>query len=441
MNFREQRADDLYRFAAEMRAVRLSRIMPLGAWLKDRPWDLVWVRWFLAYALFPFLLLRTIGHLKFENVALAFGVYFAFTWLIVLTLTMRPERLDLGLLCGVAMFTAVVGMLVILPVVANLPGMRFLQSVVDRPGEASNLLLLWFAWIVGVGLLEEGCKLLPVYLFVYRKRRPYRPLTYAYVGVVSGLTFGVVEVIGYSQINALFHVRDALREMLYTGGFDSASKEYLTAQLLRMISLPLIHACWSGIAGFFVGLASIHRPSPRALMGLGLLVVSVLHGTYDMFADRWFGIGLAALTVLIFLSYVRTGDVIAQELAEEGEPTGEVNDVAAVLQAQSHQPADTADAPSEGQARPSSDGCARREGSPTGTAGTARSAGTGAPAAPPPPAPSISLACTACGRRLRVPAALAGRSGRCSGCGAVLQVPNQTAAGKDSRSPAVADNG
>jgi RsiW-degrading membrane proteinase PrsW (M82 family) len=179
MDFQEKRAEDLARLKAESRAVRLKKVIPLAVWWKDQPWNLHWVRWFLAYALFPFVLLGTIDKFGFGGVTLSFGVYFALTWLIVLTLRMRPERIDAGLLLGVSAFTAIIGVAVVL-VAQQLPLIKALDDRASSdPLQSSWPVPRWFGFVVGMGLLEEATKALPVYLFVYRKARPYRPLNYA----------------------------------------------------------------------------------------------------------------------------------------------------------------------------------------------------------------------------------------------------------------------
>ena len=237
MDFQEKRADDLGRLKAEFRAVRLKNVIPLAVWWKDQPWNLLWVRWFLAYALFPFVLLRTIDQFGFGGVTLSFGVYFALTWLIVLTLCMRPERIDAGLLLGVSAFTAIIGVAVVW-VAEQLPLIKTLYDhALSDPLQSPWLVTRWFGFVFGVGLIEEATKALPIYLFVYRKARPYRPLNYAYVGIVSGLAFGVIEGVLYS-----YQYAEGLRQ----GGPDLIGV-YIVVQLLRLISLPLLHACWSAV--------------------------------------------------------------------------------------------------------------------------------------------------------------------------------------------------
>ena len=92
---------------AEFRQLRFDRIFPLGAWLQDQPWNVRWVQWFLLYALFPFILVKSTQSL--EQAAWGFGIYFAVTWLIVLSLCMRPEKVNPELMVAVWVITAILG--------------------------------------------------------------------------------------------------------------------------------------------------------------------------------------------------------------------------------------------------------------------------------------------------------------------------------------------
>jgi RsiW-degrading membrane proteinase PrsW (M82 family) len=304
--FTQARADDWDRLRAEFLQVRLDQVVPLGAWLRDQPWKLLWVRWFLVYALVPFALATGAETLGMESAAWGFGVYFALTWLIVLTLCMRPERVDYTLLGLVALFTVVIGITLVLfgqqlPLISQLYGAAQSDVVPVR----------LFGFVLGVGLMEEACKALPLLLFVYRKPHGYRPLTFAYIGVVSGVAFGVKEAVVYSHAYAA-----ALQQM----GIQALGG-YVAVQILRLIGLPLLHGCWSGIAGYFIGLAHFHGAAPRALIVTGIALAAILHGCYNTFAGGWLGLGMAGLTLLIFLSYVRSGDLISQQLLEAGTPT------------------------------------------------------------------------------------------------------------------------
>ena len=128
---------------------------------------------------------------------MGFGLYFALTWLIVLTLCMKPERVDVGLLLGVAASTAIVGVVAAF-LVEQIPAVKWLFD----KAEGTFVLARCAGFVLGAGLVEEAAKALAIYVFFYRRARDYRPLTYAYVGVVSGLAFGVVEAVGYSYAYA-----------------------------------------------------------------------------------------------------------------------------------------------------------------------------------------------------------------------------------------------
>jgi RsiW-degrading membrane proteinase PrsW (M82 family) len=51
-------------------------------------------------------------------------------------------------------------------------------------------------------------------------------------------------------------------------------------------------------------------------MIIGVLLAALLHGVYDTFANGWLGVGVAALSLLIFISYARTSDLMAREIVQ-----------------------------------------------------------------------------------------------------------------------------
>jgi len=299
--FREQRRDEFGRLGEEFRDVRLERVIPLAAWLGDRPWNLLWVRWLVFYAFFPLALGRLIGEegIPIRNAVWAFGLYFAGVWLTVLSMTMRPEKLNPALIVEIAAFTAVVG-IVLVVLVQQLPVISAFYGATRSDVKAES----WIGFVLGVGVLEEIVKALPVYLLVFYQRLPFRPLTYSFLGAVSGLAFGVAEAVPYS----FRYTQGLLYGQLNVG-------TYLLVEFTRLITLPLLHAIFAGITGYFIGLAALNRRASRALMLIGIGLAALLHGTYDCFSDSWLGVGVAVLALMIFISYIRTGDLIAREIA------------------------------------------------------------------------------------------------------------------------------
>src|SRR5262249_11021273 len=223
-------------------------------------------------------------------------------WLTVLSLFMKPERMPYALFAQIWFFTVIAGIFLVL-FIQQLP----LVSQLYAGTKSNDLAVRWFSFVCGVGVLEEGSEALPAHLFVYRKRPAPGPLTFAYLGAVSGLAFGVAEAVSYSYLYAHGLEKGAL-------GFG----DYIVVQFLRLISLPLLHAMFSGIVGYFMGLAALYKSAPRALILIGLGLAALLHGTYDTFSGSWLGVAVAAVTLLIFVSYVRTSDRIQGELLGNG---------------------------------------------------------------------------------------------------------------------------
>ena len=132
---------------------------------------------------------------------------------------------------------------------------------------------------------------------------------YSFIGAVSGLAFGVAESVNYSYLYA----HGLVQGRIGLGG-------YMIAQFLRLISLPLLHACWSAVVGYFIGLAHLHRGPARSLIGFGIGIAAVLHGFYDTLSGSWAGLGVAALSLIVFVSYVRTSALISNQLFGQYRP-------------------------------------------------------------------------------------------------------------------------
>jgi RsiW-degrading membrane proteinase PrsW (M82 family) len=118
---------------------------------------------------------------------------------------------------------------------------------------------------------------------------------------VSGLAFGAAEAVTYTTAYASWM-------QLGDGG--------LAVALWRLLSDGLFHACMAGIVAFFIGLGAWYRSLRLQLVGFGLVVAGVLHGMYDHWSEGWGGTALAALIVVTFVGYVRSGDRIGARLAE-----------------------------------------------------------------------------------------------------------------------------
>jgi RsiW-degrading membrane proteinase PrsW (M82 family) len=113
------------------------------------------------------------------------------------------------------------------------------------------------------------------------------------------LAFGTIEAVGYTYV--------------YVAKHELAPSTYGTlffSLMIRWICLPLLHAVWGGITGFFVGL-SYHAPSGSwSWVVRGLIIAAVLHGLYDVGAvDKeysWLAVTSAAVSLFLFVGYLRT---------------------------------------------------------------------------------------------------------------------------------------
>jgi RsiW-degrading membrane proteinase PrsW (M82 family) len=277
---------------AQLARLGLGALVPVAAWRRDRPWTIPSVQWFLFFTLFPLFLVgwTAVAGSDFGDVTYLFAIYFAMTWGLVIWLFVRPERIGLLDIVRVSLFTAFMGVFLV-GILSRVPGLAQLIGASRGAGVPQRIV----GFLFGVGLSEELVKAIPLLWIFMRNREPGTVREITYLGCVSGFAFGVSESVGYS----VFYAQNVLRGDMPLG-------VYVVVQLTRLITLPLLHAVWSGIAAQFIALGVETPRLRRGLTLAGVAIAALLHGTYDLLSSTMLGFALAVLTVLIFIAYVRS---------------------------------------------------------------------------------------------------------------------------------------
>jgi RsiW-degrading membrane proteinase PrsW (M82 family) len=109
---------------------------------------------------------------------------------------------------------------------------------------------------LGVGIIEEACKFIPLSLFIYGKKYFNEHTDGIIYFALVGLGFGIPE------------------NILYTISFGTH------VGIVRIVLTPLFHAATTGMVGYFLIKSKIdHQPMYKPI--LALLFAMLLHGLYD----------------------------------------------------------------------------------------------------------------------------------------------------------------
>jgi RsiW-degrading membrane proteinase PrsW (M82 family) len=300
----------------ERRRAQVNELLPVGDWLRHhslRSWA---VLLFLVLICVPSIALVILGMRPsistFDEVAWIFAAYFAIAWLLLLGVIIRPEhvtRLMLVVLTVIALATQV-------PLAVTLE--------VALHGSNTHL----GPSIFTVGIPEELAKALPVLavaLIYWRRRRDLVPRDYLFLGAVSGLVFGATEVVHYFTVNGVdaFYstVRSAvppIRQLINTGHSASSSVfsvligpvlYFILDFVWRFLTDPISHACWSGLTGYFIGLAATGRYKWYQVAWIGVAVAAILHGLNDWSRVNGHPLWIVVVLVsgILFLGYAKVG--------------------------------------------------------------------------------------------------------------------------------------
>jgi len=172
-------------------------------------------------------------------------------------------------------------------------------------------LVQWMGFVFGVGVPEELCKAL-VLFFVAKRFAPLPPQAMLFYGLMAGLGFGIYEGISYQTSHNFRFASDA------AGLRDPATfaAEYYLLNLIRLTTLPLLHAIWTGMAGYFIGFAAQFPERKRGLLIVAIGVPALLHGSYNAFSNGALGLAVALVSVLALNLYLAKSVDFEKLLAE-----------------------------------------------------------------------------------------------------------------------------
>ncbi|MDB4690763.1 PrsW family intramembrane metalloprotease [Verrucomicrobia bacterium] len=216
------------------------------------------------------------------------GLYFSVLWSILFyNLFPAPAiRVSTSLFCFVG--TALVSVS-ILSLFFKLPFVNLPLDFIQSPSHLERFMGFWL-W---VALPEELVKVFMLYVLSRRHNIKF-PSTFAYYGMICGLGFGIYEGMDY-QMTVNFDLADGM-------------EEYLFLNLLRLTTLPVLHAVWTGTAGFFLGFVFLHGQKKYYFVLVGLGIPSVLHALFNTFNHSVASLGLAIMSVLVFSLYFAKHD-------------------------------------------------------------------------------------------------------------------------------------
>jgi protease PrsW len=286
-----------YVFLKTLRTFQLSAVFPYQDVVSGELYNTPIVRLLLFFGLFPLIVDLVADRTSLAQIAWLIGIYYASIWGVVLYDLIKPAQFSWRTTLKCVLFTTFVGIPTLL-LVQHVPPFKMLYEAIG-----AGWLPRVVGFILGVGVLEEVCKALPVYLFLLRTQKLHDPLTSAFYGAMSGLGFAIAEGATYSLIYGF-----GLRQ----GDLEPGS--YIIVNTIRFVSLPLFHAILAGMVGYFIGLAAINPSRQGAILFIGLAIAATLHGLYDSFAGSVFGLMIIGFSILLFVTYLRRSQQMVDEM-------------------------------------------------------------------------------------------------------------------------------
>jgi len=246
-------------------------------WVKDR--NLLTLA---GIGLFPLLCLSLFNDLRSAYWALA--LYFSTLWAVFLYLQFPSTQVTRQRAVTCFFGTGLVSITLLL-MIQKVPPLSWLRSW----AESDNVFEHWIGMFAGVAIWEELCKLLMVFVMVRTAPVKLTLQTLLFYGLMCGLGFGIYEGVNYQT-----------GRNLLAGNVGT----YYLLNVMRLTTLPFLHAVWTGIAGYFVGLSLLYPQRKHGLVVAAVLIPALLHSLHNTLGGL-LGFGVDFLSVLALLVYLR----------------------------------------------------------------------------------------------------------------------------------------
>jgi RsiW-degrading membrane proteinase PrsW (M82 family) len=299
---------------SDLRSLSLSELVPISRLLDPETLGMPasWV--LLVFGLGP-LFLGTV----LEDPGIRVRLFNAGTgalWLAFFIAAFRNGRHSIRLGLAAFLSTSLLGVLLI-SVLQGLPPMSWLHAWL---GSGISFVPMLAGFTFGVSLPQELGKAAILAVLLRSFGHVKEPEDGMFHGLMAGLGFGIYEAVIYGE---WVSPRNAGHMLPEAGALTLSLYAAFVANVVRMVSLSLLHAVWTAIAGYFIGLSFVAQKKPAAILLIGFSVPILLHGLYSTFLASglgFFAFLVATLSLLLFLSYRQNAGRILAEIRKPVTP-------------------------------------------------------------------------------------------------------------------------
>ncbi len=258
-------------------------------WLKNKA-----IVGMVVVGLWPLICIQLIGR-DIHATYWAIAFYFSAIWALYFYGAFAPEQVTRPKTLACFFGTGIVSMPILL-CIYYIPPFGFLLGLTQSSAFAMRLLGMF----TSVAIPEEICKALVLLLILKFTKAPLQPKTLLFYGLMSGLGFGIYEGVSYQ-----------------TGrNWDASDNaaEYYLYNLMRLTSLPFLHAIWTGIAGYFLAFSALFPARKHGLIVIAILIPACFHTLHNTLGGI-VGLAVDAVAVMTLLIYLSKSSEIEAGLA------------------------------------------------------------------------------------------------------------------------------
>lgn len=251
--------------------------------------NLFWILLFITAL--PFL---TVFSVEPEKILYFFSLYICLIWMAVfISFFAKKNDKFIPIISGM-LFCALISFPITQLLTTFLS--KLYPSTISTQASIKTFCIQFFA----IAFKEEFFKLIPIIIFAYYSFHISDPIDAMIIGLGSGL--------GFAAFENLLYIENLNRQLTTN---DISFYSFLFKTLTRIITLPYLHAVFTGIAGYYIGVYKCKPQKSKWLLVAAIGIPALLHHLYNFSVINYIG----GTIVVLIISHIIFMNIYLKETA------------------------------------------------------------------------------------------------------------------------------
>ena len=289
-NSRVKPNETISNIISQTSAIDWTTVVPFAGMIKDKPWNIRWVRWFLWFIGTTLLLQRLNdgNDISKDQTIFLIALNWCLAWGMAVAFIIKPDKTH-----SLVLTTLVLPSVLLLVIILTMAGKVSFVNDIYR-ATTDNSFLKRVGAILVIVFAQQVIQTAP-FAYVYQKRkRMDSASTIIFYGAIAGFAMGLTPA-----LTTLIHQKWNTLAGLSIGIFESQT-------LLALFTLPILNGFWGAIMGNFVANCVKNDKAAYGWLIVAVLVPTIMASLFLATTSLILSFAVVIVSILSLSIYLQT---------------------------------------------------------------------------------------------------------------------------------------